>query len=248
MSHWHPSDENKLLAALPASELALLLPHLTEVRLERGQVLQEADAPVRSVWFPRSGMVSLVAVMQSGTLVETAVIGREGAIGTFAGSGPWSGSIQAVVQLPGHGLVISAARVEEIAWTRPSIRDLILRYRESLLLQVQQTAACNALHSLECRLARWLLQAQDRVGDERLALTQDLLSQMLGVRRTSVTLIAGKLHAAGLIRQHRAHVEITDRPGLEKTACECYAALRRRTAALLPGEADDDSHRIEAVI
>lgn len=225
-------DRNQLLAALGPAEHALLLPHLKELPLELGQVLQRAEARVHHVWFPLVGMISLMSLMKSGEAIETAVVGREGAVDAFAGLGPWHAFSQAVVQVPGRGLVISAAQFQEIALGNERIRNLILRFKETLLAQVQQSAACNALHSLECRMARWLLQADDRNDSSRLALTQDGLSQMLGVRRTSVTATAAKLQSMGLIRQRRGSIELLDREGLERTACECYATLRQRFLAL----------------
>jgi CRP-like cAMP-binding protein len=227
-------SSNLLLASLSPTDVTLLLPHLSEILLDQSLVLQAAEVRVERVFFPLSGMVSLVTIMQSGTAVETAIVGREGVIGAFAGLGPWNAFTQAVVQLPGRGLAIAASRFQEVVSENERIRDLVLRYKESLLGQVQQTAACNALHSLECRLARWLLQAHDRIEGPRLDLTQELLSQMLGVRRTSVTMTATKLEQTGLIRQRRAAIEIVDRKGLEEAACECYAAIRLRSRPPLP--------------
>jgi CRP-like cAMP-binding protein len=236
--------QNRLLAALAPSDLELLLPHLVVAPMERGAILQEPEARVEQVWFPLSGMISLVAVMQSGAVIETAMVGREGAVGAFAGQGPWHAFTQAVVQMPGVGAGISASRFQDAVRKNEPIRDLVLRYKEFLLAQVQQTAACNALHSLEARLARWLLQTYDRAEDSKLALTQDFLSQMLGVRRTSVTMIAGKLQAAGLIRQHRASVEIVDHKGLEAAACECWATLQLRARNIYPPVMPDDERAV----
>jgi CRP-like cAMP-binding protein len=151
-----------------------------------------------------------------------------GAIGAFAGSGRWTAVTTAIVQTPGRVLAIPAPCFQGIVAPCEEIRDRVLRYQESLLVQVQQTAACNALHSLESRLVRWLLEAHDRAETATISVTQEFLSQMLGVRRTSVTVAVGNLQSRALIRQHRASVEIVDRHGLEAAACECYAALRRR--------------------
>jgi hypothetical protein len=145
---------------------------------------------------------------------------------------------RASVQLPGEAAMISVAHFQAAARQSAHIRDLILRYKEALLAQVQQAAACNALHQLEARLARWLLQILDRVDDPKLPLTQEFMAQMLGVRRSTVTVLAGKLQELGLIRYHRGHVVVLDRAGLEKTACECYAAIRRRTDAVFTPAAD----------
>jgi CRP-like cAMP-binding protein len=145
--------------------------------------------------------------MEGGEVVETAMVGREGAVGAFGGLGPWNAFTRAVVQLPGLATVIPVASFQAAIAQSDRIRNLVLRYKETLLAQVQQTAACNALHHLEERLARWLLQALDRTDGSNLPLTQELISQMLAVRRTTVTVIAGKLQEAGLIRYHRGRIE-----------------------------------------
>jgi CRP-like cAMP-binding protein len=223
---------NLLLMALDGDDFALLSPHLKEVSLRQGQILQEQEALVEEVYFPLNGVISLISVMEGGELVETATVGREGAVGAFAGLGPWHAFSRASVQLPGTAAAISVAHFQAAARQSARIRDLILRYKEALLAQVQQTAACNALHQIEARLARWLLQILDRVDDPKLPLTQDFMAQMLGARRSTVTVIAGKLQELGLIRYHRGHVVVLDRARLEQTACECYAAVRRRTDAV----------------
>jgi CRP-like cAMP-binding protein len=160
------------------------------------------------------------------------MVGREGAVGAFGGLGPWNAFTRAVVQLPGTAVVIPASSFQAVVAQRERIRNLILRYKEALLAQVQQTAACNALHTLEERLARWLLQALDRADDPELPLKQEFIAQMLAVRRTTVTVVASKLQEAGMIRYRRGHIAILDRSRLEETACECYGAIRRRTEAV----------------
>jgi CRP-like cAMP-binding protein len=170
--------------------------------------------------------------MEAGEVVETATVGRRGAVGAFAGLGPWHAFTRAVVQIPGTAMVISASHFQAAVSQSERIRDLILRYKEGLLAQVQQTAACNALHQVEARLVRWLLQAIDCVDDPKLPLTHDHLAEMLAVRRTTVTVIAGKLQEAGLIRYHRGRIEVVDRLKLEEAACECYGTIRRRTDAV----------------
>src|SRR5262245_49098802 len=234
--------QNRLLAALGPADLATLGPHLRCVSLEPGDVLQEAEAPVEQVYFPFSGVISLVAIMTNGAIVETAMIGREGAVGAFAGLGPWHAFSRAVVDLAGTGATISAAKFQDIVGKSEARRTVSLRYKEVLLAQVQQTAACNVLHGLEARLARWLLQADDRAEGTELKLTQELLSHMLGVRRTTVTVTARLLQHQGLIEYARGSIKIRNRPGLEATACECYATLRRRARGALPttnGERQD---------
>jgi CRP-like cAMP-binding protein len=212
----------------------LLDPHLRELPLIQGSVLQEQEAPVEQVYFPLAGVISLMSVLEAGDKVETAMVGREGAVGAFAGFGPWNALTRAVVRIPGVAAVISTSCFRSAVAESDRIGNLILRYKEGLLAQVQQTAACNALHSIEARLARWLLQASDRIDDRHLPLTQDGLAQMLAVRRTTVTLIAGKLQQQNLITYRRGHIVILNRDGVERLACECYGAIRRRTDAAVP--------------
>jgi CRP-like cAMP-binding protein len=226
------SSRNGLLAALEPSDFALLHAHLRQLSLTAGATLQEQEAPVEQIYFPLNGLISLVAVMEAGEVVETATVGRWGAVGAFAGLGPWHAFTRAVVQIPGTAMVISASHFQAAVSQSERIRDLILRYKEGLLAQVQQTAACNALHQVEARLVRWLLQAIDCVDDPKLPLTHDHLAEMLAVRRTTVTVIAGKLQEAGLIRYHRGRIEVVDRIKLEEAACECYGTIRRRTDAV----------------
>jgi CRP-like cAMP-binding protein len=218
--------------ALNAADFGLLEPHLRQVSLVQGQVFQEQEAPVEQVYFPLNGVISLISVMEDGQVVETATIGREGAVGVFGGLGPWNAITRAIVRLPGIAAVISVPHFQMAVSQSDRIRNLILRYKEALLAQVQQTAACNALHPLEARLARWLLQSLDRTDDHKLPLTQDFMAQMLAVRRTTVTLIAGKLQEAGLISYSRGQIVVPDRARLEEAACECYRTIRRRTDAV----------------
>ena len=220
--------QNQLLAALERADYALLSPLLRTAYFERGTILQEQGAPVTRVYFPLNGMVSLVSVMENGHIVETAVVGREGTVGAFIGLGRSNAFARAMVQIPATVAVISASDFQSAVSQSERVRDLILRYKEALLGQVQQTAACNALHSLEARLARWLLQALDRTDEADLPLTQDSIAQMLGVRRTTVTVVAGRLQDCGLIRCGRGHIVVLDRAGLEDAACECYRAIRQR--------------------
>jgi len=236
-----PFNRNRLLAALAPEDLALLAPLLKERPLEQQAILQEAEAPVEEVYFPLSGMISLVVSMEAGETVETAAVGRNGVIGAFAGLGPWNAFTRAVVQVPGTAACISASQFQAVVGQSPKIKELVLRYKEALLSQVHQTAACNALHSVEARLARWLLHALDTFDLDSsdsalLPLTQEALGQMLAVRRTTVTLVARKFQQAGLIRYRRGHIQILDRNGLEDAACECYETIRRRSNAVVGGE------------
>jgi CRP-like cAMP-binding protein len=223
-----------LLAALPAADLTLLTPHLKPIALTQGIVLQEQGEAIEEVYFPNDGIISLLAVMRQGNAIELATIGFEGAVGSLSGLGPRRSHTRAVVQVPGYGQRIPAARFRKAAEQSDAIRNICVRYGEMLLIQVQQTAACNALHPVEARLCRWLLQARDRLQSNIIQLTHEFLSQMLGVRRTTVTVVANSLQLAGLIRYHRGQIELVDRDGLEARACECYEAIRRQLDQVTP--------------
>jgi CRP-like cAMP-binding protein len=224
-----PNEPNRLLAALSPIDLALLAPHLEDVRHKQGILLQEAGDPIKVVYFPRTGMISLLAVMRAGNGVETATVGREGAVGVMAGLGGRAAVARAVVQVAGVSSQIRASRFLEAANASAGIRDLIGRYNDAQMTLVHQSAGCNALHHVTARLCRWLLQTRDRSDSDILSLTQEFLSEMLGVQRTTVTPLARSLQVLGLIRYRRGKIEIVDRPGLEEKACECYEAVRRKT-------------------
>jgi CRP-like cAMP-binding protein len=217
---------NRLLAALEPADLKVLLPQFRVCALDPGAVLQEQGALVAHAYFLLNGVVSLVSVMEGGASAETVCVGREGAIGVFAGSGRWRSATRAVVQLPGTALSIPTAHLQTALSRRGHFKEIVLRYKEGLLAQAQQMSACNALHSLDARLARWLLQILDRVDGKFLLVTQEALSQTLGVRRTSVTLVAQNLQRKGLIRYRRGRIEIRSRQLLEAAACECYRTIR----------------------
>jgi CRP-like cAMP-binding protein len=217
---------NRFLATLPPHEFGLLAPHLRTIALERGVMLHDVGEDLDHVYFPHTGMVSLVAVMQSGATVETATIGRAGVIGASIGLGAKQSFGRAIVQLPGTAAWLSAAQFHAVASRSQGIRDLIVRYNDLLLAQVQQSVACNALHALEARLCRWLLQTHDCMDGDVIPLTQEFLGQMLGVRRTTVTIAARLLQTARLIRYRRGHIQILDRKALEDISCECYAVVR----------------------
>jgi CRP-like cAMP-binding protein len=218
---------NRFLATLPPHDFSLLAPHLRTLALERGAMLHDVGEQIEHVYFPHTGMVSLVAVMRSGTTVETAAVGRAGAIGVSAGLGASTALARAIVQLPGTAAWLSASHFHAAAVQSQAIRDLIVRYNDLLLAQVQQSVACNALHALEARLCRWLLQTHDCTDGNIIPLTQEFLGQMLGVRRTTVTIAARLLQGAGLIRYRRGHIQILDRAALEEIACECYGVVRQ---------------------
>jgi CRP-like cAMP-binding protein len=217
---------NRLLATLRPPESLLIEPHLKEMPLEQGVILQEQGEPIERVYFPNSGMISLVAVMKQGNAVETATVGREGAIGAMSGLGPRHAFTRAVVQMPGTASMIATSKFQTIVERSAAIRDVIVRHNEVLLAQVQQSAACNALHEAEARFCRWLLQSRDRSDSDVVPITQEFLAQMLGVRRPSVTVAAGLLQRDGLISYQRGRIRIADRARLEAASCHCYQAVR----------------------
>jgi CRP-like cAMP-binding protein len=226
--------KNRLLASIPESDYALFEGSLRSGTFKQGVVVQEVGQPIEQIYFPQSGMISLLVVTQDGGGIEAATIGYEGAVGLHRGLGRRRAFTRGVIQLSGTMSHISAEAFERAVRESAGIRDVIAKYTEVLWVEAQQIAACNAVHDVQARLARWLLQTQDRLPElpEHLALTQDFLAQMLGVRRTTLTIVARTLQSAGLIRYRRGNITILDRPGLEKVACECYLVIRHET---LPG-------------
>lgn len=233
-----PARRNRLISALSSADQSLLDPHFELLSMKNGTLLHEAATPVAQVYFPHEGMISLLAAMSDGQGIETATIGNEGVVGAMSGFGTRLSFTRAVVQAPMIASRISSHQFRGAIHASASLRNLMVAYNEVLLAQVQQTAACNALHAIEARLARWLLQTRDRIDSDTLPLTQEFLSQMLGVQRTTVNLVIGQLEKAGLIMHRRSRVEIVDRKGLEHQACECYRIVRGQLAAALPDMAD----------
>jgi CRP-like cAMP-binding protein len=231
---------NLLLASLPAEMLAALMPKMTEVVLASRQSLYGADTIIESVYFPDSGMVSLIANLDDGMQAEVGIVGREGVVGTSLITGVDTSYVEAMVQMPGAALRLSAADFRHEFNANPVFRGLLLRYNEALATQAMQTAACNGRHGLEQRLARWLLTTHDRSDRDDLPLTQELMAMMLGVHRPSITIAAGVLQRAGLIRYGGGRISILDRSGLEQTSCECYAAVRKRFRTLIGTNFRDD--------
>ncbi len=227
----HPLD-NKLLASLPRDQFDRLLPYLTTADLPQGLVLFEAGDEVDQVYFPHHGMLSLLAVLRDGKAIETATVGREGVVGAMAGLGLYKSLVRVVVQMPMGGSRIAATHFRTVAAGSDAVRNLSIRYNEVLLSQARVTAACNALHSVESRFCRWLLQSADRAAGDIIALTQEFLAEMLGVRRTSVTEVASKVQAAGAISYSRGVIKILDRPALMRMSCECYETLLDQSALL----------------
>lgn len=228
-----PVIQNQLLASLPLDALAGMLPRLDLVALKPRQPIYASGEAMTAVYFPEAGMVSLVANLDNGMQAEVGVIGREGMLGGSILSGVATSFTEAMVQIPGAAWRMTTADLGHELKCNPPLRPLLSRYGEALQAQIMQTAACNVLHTLEQRLVRWLLMVHDRSDSDELALTQDFMAMMLGVQRPTLTLAAGVLQRAGLIRYARGHLTVLDRPALEVASCECYDAVRQRFAALL---------------
>jgi CRP-like cAMP-binding protein len=228
-----PALQNKLLQALPAAEQALIAPHVAQVDLERGRLLYDPGDIIDHVYFPHDGVISLMTLMDSGAAIESTTIGPEGALGLMAAVAPRQSLSRALVQTPLTASRISAERLHE-AWEKsPQLRDLVDRHTEALFGHAMQSAACNALHSVEARFCRWLLTCHDRIATDTITLTQEFLADMLGVQRTTVTAVARTLQDKGMIRYRRGVVDILDRNGLQALSCECYGVVRRTYQRLL---------------
>jgi CRP-like cAMP-binding protein len=210
------------------------MPKLEHIRCHRGQVLMDADSPLDHVFFPDSGVVSVVAVYADGSIIEAATIGREGCTSVQAIFGATSSSVRLLVQIPGNATWMSRAAFTSAMATMPSFHSLMYAYAQAFLEQVLVSVACNGAHSLKQRLARWLLMMRDRGDDDVLRITQELLGEMLGVQRPTITNAARELERAGLIRRGRRQVTILNRPGLAAASCECYQMVRARISFHLP--------------
>jgi CRP-like cAMP-binding protein len=218
---------NRLLAVLAPEERDRLLRGVKSEPVEAHQVLYTAGRAISHVYFPVSGMISLVVKMTGADDVEATTIGNEGLIGIAVILGVASTTMDALCQIPGRALKVPTRAVLEEIRRTASVNRLLLRYAEAMIVQLAQHAACNRTHSIEQRCARWLLMTRDRVASDEFPLTQQFLAQMLGVRRATVTMIAGALHKAGLIDYSRGRIRIVDGRGLERVACECYDVVRR---------------------
>jgi CRP-like cAMP-binding protein len=225
---------NRLLLALPSRDLKGILPELERIRCQRAEVLMDADGALDHVFFPDSGVVSVVAVYVDGSVIEMATIGREGCTGIQAFFGAKTSSIRLLVQIPGSAAKMSRAAFARAIESTPSFRNVMSAYIQAFLEQVLVSVACNGAHSLKERLARWLLMMRDRNDEDALLITQSLLAEMLGVQRPTVTNAARMLERAGLIECGRRQVTILDRQGLIKESCECYQLVRARLAFHLP--------------
>jgi CRP-like cAMP-binding protein len=228
----HP-QENQILAALPAAERERLFPHLKLVEMPLGMVVYESGATLRHMYFPASCIVSLLYVLEDGSSAEIAVVGKEGAIGVALFMGGETTPSRAIVQSAGLAYRLTGRRLKEEFRRHGQMLQLLLRYTQSLITQMAQTAVCNRHHSLHQQLCRWLLLSLDRLPSNKLIMTQELIANMLGVRREGVTEAAGKLQKLGVIRYSRGQITVLDRQKLEQLSCECYAAVRKETDRLL---------------
>jgi len=228
------ANRNQFLAALPAKDFSLLAAHLRSVQLERGVVLHDAGDEIEQVYFPLTGMISLVAVMQNGATVLAATVGRAGVVGATVGFGSRRAFGRAVVEMAGDAVRMAGSQFHAAAVESDTLRALVVAYNDLVLAQIQQSVACNALHSLEARLCRWFLEMQDCIGGNLIPLTQEIIAQMLGVRRTTLTVIARLLQGAGMIRYRRGLISIVNRAKLEESACEYYGVIKHRIEQLFP--------------
>jgi CRP-like cAMP-binding protein len=226
---------NQLLAALPAAEWQRWLPQLEWVEMPLGQVLYESGTTLSHVYFPLTAIVSLLYVMENGASAEIAVVGNEGIVGISLFMGGESTPSRAVVQSAGHGFRLNAQTMKDEFNRAGPVLHLLLRYTQALITQMAQTAVCNRHHSLDQQLCRWLLLSLDRLQGNDLVMTQELIANMLGVRREGVTEAALKLQKVGLISYARGHISVLDRAGLEQRTCECYAVVKKEYDRLLPG-------------
>jgi CRP-like cAMP-binding protein len=228
-----PSSQNRLLEMMPSAYVAQLRPHLHQVTLDYRMPLYEADEPIRDVYFPLTGVASLVKTMENGFAAEVGTVGNEGIVGVPIILGDTVAPTSVYVQVPGAGLRVKANILKDLLERSSASRALMLHYVHAFFNQVAQSAACNTAHSIEQRCSRWLLMTHDRMQADKFLLTQEFLAMMLGVRRTSVTEVALKLKRLHLIEYTRGHVTILDRAGLEKTSCECYRVSKREFDRLL---------------
>ena len=239
-----PASGNRLLQRLASDDLAALEPHLVPVTFETGEVLYEPEAAITHLYFVGSGAISAVVVLESGLTIETLFVGREGVIGCSAGFAPAKSFCRIITQIPGAAARLEANRARALVAERPALAALLEAHRSHTTTELMQATACNAVHRLTQRLAKWLLRCRDRVDTDVLPLTQDLLSQMLGVQRTTVTQAAGELQRAGLIDYRRGRLQLLDRRGLERVACECYGVMRARELTMTDQDSPKRSHAL----
>ena len=220
-------EANRLLAALPNSELAKLEPHLEHVELRFRDLLQETNQRIEYVHFPRSGVISAVNDFNNGDTVEVATIGNEGVAGHAVALGVMTAGNRLFVQVTGESVRIKSSALRKVMEQSPQLRSILQRYSQALFQQVAQTAACNRAHTVDERCAKWLLMTHDRVGNGSFSLTQEFMAMMLGVHRPTVSVAAGMLQKAGIITYVRGHITILNRKALEEASCECYRLIQR---------------------
>jgi CRP-like cAMP-binding protein len=230
----HAPSHNHLLAALPPLERERIYPHLELIPMPLGRVLYESGDVLRHVYFPTDAIISLLYVMADGASAEISVVGNEGLIGVALFMGGETTPSRAVVQSAGFAYRLIGQRLKDEFHRNGEMQILLLRYTQALLTQMAQTAVCNRHHSVDQQLCRWLLLSLDRLHTNQLIMTQELIANMLGVRREGVTEAAGKLQKLGIIRYSRGRITVLDRSRLERTCCECYAVVKRETDRLLP--------------
>jgi CRP-like cAMP-binding protein len=240
----HYPTQNRLLAALPAPEYQRLLPHLELVPMPLGEVLYESGGRLQHVYFPTTSIVSLLYVLENGASAEIAVVGNEGILGISLFMGGETTPSRAIVQSAGFGYRLRSQVLKQEFNRAGPMLHLLLRYTQALITQMTQTAVCNRHHSVEQQLCRWLLLSLDRLPTDEVSMTQELIANMLGVRREGVTDAAGKLQRAGLIRYSRGRIEVLDRPGLEKAVCECYQVVKLEFDRLLSDVPRGDPFRV----
>lgn len=226
--------QNQVLDALPQAERDRLFPHLKLVALPLGSALYESGDMLRHIYFPTDAIVSLLYVLKDGASAEIAVVGNDGAIGVALFMGGETTTNRAVVQSAGSAYQMTGARLKEEFERHGELLHILLRYTQALITQMAQTAVCNRHHSVDQQLCRWLLLSLDRLSSDKLTMTQELIANMLGVRREGVTEAAGKLQKLGVIRYRRGEIVVLDRPQLEQLCCECYAVVKKESDRLLP--------------
>ena len=227
-------QQNHILDALPAAERERLFPHLKLVSLPLGLVLYEAGDALRHIYFPTDSIVSLLYVLENGSSAEICVVGNDGVIGVALFMGGETTTSRAIVQSGGSAYRLTGRRLKQEFERQGETMHILLRYTQSLITQMAQTAVCNRHHTVDQQLCRWLLLSLDRLPDNKLAMTQELIANMLGVRREGVTDAAGKLQKLGVITYKRGLITVLDRPRLEKLSCECYSVVKKETDRLLP--------------
>jgi CRP-like cAMP-binding protein len=229
----HVLGENRLLTALPRAEFSRLRPHLEKVSLPLKDILYEANGPIPHVFFPLNGVISLVLIMDGGFSLEVGTIGNEGMVGTPVFLGAESSPTRAISQVAGEALRLETKVFKEEMKRAGQLYGLVQRYTQAMINQISQSTVCNHRHSVQKRMCRWLLMSHDRVGTDQFHLTQEFLAQMLGVRRPTVTAVAGILQKAGLISYHRGTLTVLDRKGMEAASCECYEVVAKELDRLL---------------